>query len=86
MRQLKNILYILTLISLPITVTLGIVYSNPFIYGITLALLGITWIVHNKYHSNMSKETWSIVKQKDIDDELLYQAFLADEVKNEDTE
>ena len=86
MRQLRKILYILTLISVPITITLGIVYSNPFLYLITLTLLGTTWMVNNMYQSKMKKETWDIVKQKDIEDELLYQAFLTDSITEEDNE
>ena len=83
MRHIKNILYILTLISLPITITLGILYSNPFIYIITLILLGITIIVNNIYHSKMKKEAWAVVKKGDIEDELLYHAFLEDSIKED---
>lgn len=84
MKHIKNILYILTLISLPITITLGIVYSNPFIYIITLILLGTTIVANYLYVKRIGNTSWDVVAKEDMEDELLYQEFLHDSIKEDE--
>lgn len=75
MKTIKTVLYILTLISVPITITLGILFINPFLYVITIVLLGLT-ILATKVHIKQ--------KTKENEDDLLYDAFLTDSIKQDD--
>jgi len=74
MKTLRKILFILTLISVPTTIVLSIILINPFLYIITLILLGITTIVHNIYLYNKVS--------KDKEDDLLYDEFIKQSIED----
>lgn len=72
MKLIRNILFVLTLLSIPIVITISLLTNTWYSPIITLILfIGYT-IKERQYKTKLKQDSWEVISEQEVDDILTF--------------